>query len=137
MKSNQDTIQERFGGISDKDFWFQYLQAQELIARAASRPVEDTIYLANTDLQTNKDWENGTYNLFMTLVTSGGAYNYETDGEEVLGVWLADKENILDGLMETANDKRKQCQYHAEEASYLLERIDGLVDKNNQGFKKY
>lgn len=119
---NQKIIEKRFKSISDKDFAAMVLLARKALYTIQEEDNNLQEFLSETDLMTSKGIAGTTYNLFMTLVTSAGAYS--SDEEDMDSPWVCGP-NLEEGLQETVDDKRYE-HYSSDEAQYLLNRINNL-----------
>ena len=118
--NNAETIQKRFGNISDKDFKNQVANATACINSLRKGYTTIDPFLDATDLLSTAPGEidGTTYNLFMSLITNAGAY----EEEDLEGVWKTDF-TLEEGLLDTVGDGDT---YHAAESQYFLERINAL-----------
>ena len=113
-----DIIKERFAHISNKEFMLQMQNASTALNLASSEPINISGFLDSTDIDDTSVYLNkSTYNLFMTLLTSGGGYSKNDDD-----VFTSDQPNLIEGLEKTISEGH----YHGEEAQYLLDRINEL-----------
>ena len=118
------TILKRFKGISDGDFRTQVVNAQKTISLALDeKGIDITPFIIATDIRESKKGEldGTTYNLYMTLITSGGAYVDESSDD--YNRFYAEIPSLVEGLKETAADSLPEGEYHSQEAQYLLKRI--------------